>query len=54
MQKTASSTAVELYFNQIIELDEARTIFSSESENWLLNIDPNRKVEKQEEVVTEK
>jgi len=53
MQKIAADTASELYLNQVIELDEARGVFAPTNENWLLSVDPKRKVEQQQAVTAE-
>jgi len=54
MQKTAGSTVSELYIAGVIELDESRKVFDSTNENWILTVDPNRKVEKQEGLANER
>ncbi len=51
MQKTVAETVEKLLTYNTISDEEARTVFSQNSDSWIINVDPKKKVEKQEQVV---
>ena len=48
IQSLASQTVINLYNAYLINEEEARTVLSSKSENWMLNVDPKVVIEKPE------